>query len=408
MTGRILELSLAADPLNPVDGGESGGQQILVREMVRGLGLEGVGADVVSYHQGTATPIRSTIGHLGRVVRIGSGMRPLAEDADWVEAAPKLTKELLEWIAREGSEYSVVHSHFWVSGMVAQEISQKLQIPWIHSPYKMAKWIHRNGLPVAARRIEVERSLIKQVSAVVVSYLDEGELVHADAPRIPLYVIPPAVNPTAFFIRDAGPVLKGLNLSRRPLVYVGRLSEGRGLQSVLEAMANRSLPDDLVLLVVGGRPGEVVNGRPRPPALAALKDALGGHVRFLGAMPHGAVAQYLSAAQVMLSPNQGPTLGMAVVEALACGRPVVGSRVTGVADWVTSGVDGLLYNANDIAGMVDGALSLWQDPQRARTMGGSGYEKVHRHHSVEYITGQLLRVYEEVMAGAGVETGIGY
>ncbi|MCL5063584.1 MAG: glycosyltransferase [Firmicutes bacterium] len=409
MIGRVLELSLTADPLNPMDGGAVGGQQILVREAVRGLARQGVGADVFTYRQSRRfAPVGSQLAHMSRVVRIGSERDFPQEDIDWVAMADEIADRIYAKIQAEGSEYGLIHSHFWVSGMVAQELSERLKIPWIHSPYKMAKWIHRAGQPLPARRVEIERSLINEVAAVVVNYLDEGELIHADSPRTPLYVIPPAIESTTFFERDCGPVLKSLNLKRRPAIYVGRLSHGRGILGLLKEMSKRELPPEFCLLVLGGDRGEVVHGRPADPVLAQLKQSLGERVKFLGPMPHGAVAQYLSAAGVVLAPNQGPTLGMAVVEALACGKPVVGSRVTGVSDWITPGVDGLLYEPNDIEGMLSGALSLWQDGAKARMLGKAGYDKVHRHHSLDYMSEQLVRVYEEVMEGERVETGFGH
>jgi glycosyltransferase involved in cell wall biosynthesis len=319
-----------------------------------------------------------------------------------------LAGQILDWVNQEGLDYGLIHSHFWISGMVAQEVSRRLAIPWVHSPYKMAKWIHRPGQPIPARRVEIERSLIHEVSAVVVNYLDEGELVRLDSPRTPLYVIPPAIDSTIFFERDPGPVLKALKLAKRPVVYVGRLAHGGGLLALLNAMKSHPLPKNFTLVVIGGGRDEVQAGRPADPELRALKDALGSQVRFLGSMPHAVVAQYLSAAEVVVAPNQGPTLGMAVVEALACSTPVVGSRVSGVSDWITPGVDGLIYPADDIQGMLSGVLDIWQDPIKARRMGRAGSDKVHRHHSLGYMSHQLLRVYEEVMEGDRVETGVGH
>lgn len=406
MRRRVLELSVAADPLNAIDGGAVGGQQVLIREMVRGLGQRSIGADVVTYDRGGTMPRRSSLGPLSRVVRIGNGQWPQS-DADWVVQAGRLADEVWEWIEKEGAKYRLIHSHFWISGMVAQELSRRLEIPWVHSPYKMAKWVHRAGQPLPARRIEIERSLINEVDAVVVAYLEEGELIHADAPRTPLYVIPPPVDSGIFFVRDAGPVLKGLGLKRRPLVYVGRLTDGIGLKGVLKAMSQRQLPKDLVLVVVGGRLGEISGGQAKDPEFAALVQALGSHVQLVGPMPHAAVAQYLSAAETVLAPNQGPTLGLVVIEAMASGRPVVGSRVSGVSDWIIPGLDGLLYEADDFSGMLQGCLSLWNHSERARAMGRAGYEKVHRHHSMEFMTEQLVRVYEEVVNDERVKTGVG-
>lgn len=404
---RVLQVSLSADPLNPVDGGAAGGLQVLVREMVRGLGAQGVGADVLACHQGRMTPGRSSLGHLSRVIRIGQGKGRPRDDADWVVRRDALVAEALSWIEREGAEYDLVHSHFWVSGLVAGPIAAKLAVPWVHSPYKTAQFARRGEEPVSARRVEIERSLAAEASSVVVAYLGEGDGVHRDAPRTPLFVIPPAVDPTAFFVRDPGPVLKGLGLRRRPLLYVGRLAAGRGLEALIAEMARRELPSDLVLVVIGGSRGDVRGGEPADPELQRWAHQLKEHVRFLGPMPHAAVAQYMASAAVVIAPNQGPTLGMAAIETLAVGRPLVGSRVSGIQDWITPGVDGFIFPRDDVAGMLEQAISLWDDADRARRMGQRGFEKIHHHHTVTHMTEQLRRVYEEVIRDARGQTGVG-
>jgi hypothetical protein len=70
MMNRVLHLSLRADPLNPLDGGETGGQQVIVRQMGRNLQHLGYAVDIITVRQQVETAERSPFGHLGQVIRL--------------------------------------------------------------------------------------------------------------------------------------------------------------------------------------------------------------------------------------------------------------------------------------------------------------------------------------------------
>lgn len=408
MMKKVLFLSLRADPLNPLDGGELGGQQVLVRQMGRNLQHLGYAVDIITVRQHSELPERSSFGHLGQVIRLTGWEGRAWSDDEWHNSQELLTGQVLEWIRERRREYYAVHSHFWISGMVAQSVAESLQVPWIHSPYKMAEWTRRPGDGVSPVRLQWEHQLLGNAQAIVVSYLEESEMVHQVAPGVPLYVVPPGVDITNFFVRDSGPLLRGLGLYRPPVLYVGRLGAGRGIQEVLEVMGKTPLPEDLALLVVGGSPGEVMGGQPTDPGLAELSRPLGTHVRFLGPTPHHAIAIYMGSAAVSIAPNQGPTLGMAVIEAMASGCPVVGTAVPGVQDWIESGVNGILVGQTHIDQLWSNALQLWNNPSQARQMGVNGQEMIQRHHTVNHMAQRLQTVYEEVASSGHHETGAGY
>ncbi|AUW94535.1 hypothetical protein BXT84_11765 [Sulfobacillus thermotolerans] len=408
MMKRVLQLSMRADPLNPLDGGETGGQQVLVRQMGRNLQHLGYAVDVMTVRQRQEVAERSSFGHLGQVIRLTGWEDRVWSDDQWHNVRDQLVDQVLTWVNDQHREYYAIHSHFWISGMVAQKVAEVLQVPWIHSPYKMAEWTRRPGDRISPVRMQWERQLLTQAQAIVVPYLEESEMIHQTAPDVPLYVVSPGVDITNFFVRDAGPLLRGLGLYRPPLLYVGRLEEGRGIKEVLEVMGQHPLPDDLTLLVVGGSPGEVLGGLPTNPTLAELARPLGKHIRFLGPTPHHAIAIYMGSAAALIAPNQGPTLGMAVVEAMASGCPVIGTNVPGVQDWIESGFNGILIDRTRIDQLWEAALQLWNNPSQARQWGLNGQEMVQRHHTVNHMAQRLQTVYEEVASSGHHETSVGY
>lgn len=407
MVRRVLQISLQADPLATVDGGKTGGQQVLVRQVARSVQMQGYGTDVVTLRDNAHDRPQFSLGPIGQVVRLDVDDMPV-HDPDWLNVVDEISQKLLYYIRREGRIYQIIHSHYWTSGLVAARVAKELGVPWIHTPYKLAQWIVRQGEKISAVRDTAELEILNQVDAVVVSYLGEGDLIRRYAPDVTVYVVPPGVEPTQFFSRDAGPILKRLSLSRRPAIYIGRLTSGRGIEMLLQTLSEIQLPSAFCLAIVGGASGEVVNGYPVSPKLRALKERLNEHVRFLGPMPHSAVAPYLAAASVMVAPNQGPTLGMAVVEGMASGLPVVGTDVTGIRDWISDGVDGVLVRPEQLDMAATALLQLWSDSGRARRMGRIGQDRIHRHYGGDKMAEQLVQIYQEVMEHGRHSAGVGY
>jgi len=400
MVRRVLHLSLHADPLGSYHQGPVGGQQVLIRHLARDIQREGWGVEVLTLRQDPRWPVTSSFGPLGQITRLAAESR-LTSEAEWLAARDALARQVVDWLKTQQRVPAVLHSHFWLSGAVAERVHQWTGIPWIHSPHKLQQWVARPGDPVSAPRDEIEPQLMRNADAVVVAYLNEADQVHRAAPNTPVYVVPPGIEPTEFFSRDPGPILKKLGLSRRPVMYVGRLN-GRGLPDALAQLGNRPLPEDFHVVVIGG----ATDASTAWPL--NLAPGLQSRVTFLGALPHRAVAPYLAAAACLVAPNQGPTLGVAVLEALASAVPVVGSRVPGVQDWVESGTDGYLVDRRDLSRLWDYAMDLWAHPERARQMGYAGQAKVHRHYTATQMAKELAAIYREVTGLGEHQAGVGY
>src|SRR5262249_59750304 len=130
------------------------------------------------------------------------------------------------------------------------------------------------------------------------------------------------------------------------LLFVGRTTPIKGLESLLRALArlrSDGLRDaGLRLVIVGGdRDERRDDGRRR---LSALADGLGigAWLDFKGPQPQTTLPDYYRAADLCLVPSYHESFGMAALEAMACGAPVVASRVGGLATTIQDGVTGVL------------------------------------------------------------------
>jgi glycosyltransferase involved in cell wall biosynthesis len=106
----------------------------------------------------------------------------------------------------------------------------------------------------------------------------------------------------------------------------------------------------------------------------------------------------LAAADVVVLPSLIEGLPLAVLEAMACARPVIATRVNGTQEAVVDGTTGLLIAPHDDRALADAIVRLIDDPARARRMGIAGRQRVQRHYALEQFVSSIQTVYGELLA----------
>jgi glycosyltransferase involved in cell wall biosynthesis len=203
--------------------------------------------------------------------------------------------------------------------------------------------------------------------------------------------IPPGVDTGRFVpptVEPSGPPV---------VLYVGRIartSAWKGIGVLVRAMAEvrRRVPDARLELVGDG--DAVADHRARADSLG-LRDA----VTFRGPLG-GAdlVSAYQGAAVVALpSLTAAESFGIVLIEAMACGRPVVGSAVGGIPGVIDDGVDGLLVPPGDPSALAATIAGLLTDPDRRQALGGKGRAKVEASYDWSTQTGRTLRLFADVL-----------
>jgi len=148
-------------------------------------------------------------------------------------------------------------------------------------------------------------------------------------------------------------------------VYSGRLLRGKGLETLVDAMASPALPESLHLVLLGSGEGQL---DVEPELRRRVSDrGLGARVRFAGRVDD--VSEYLRAADLFVFPSLFEALGIALVEAAACGLPAVASRTGGIVDVVEDGGSGRLVAPGSAAELAGALAELARDPGRRAAMG---------------------------------------
>jgi glycosyltransferase involved in cell wall biosynthesis len=209
--------------------------------------------------------------------------------------------------------------------------------------------------------------------------------------------VPNGVDTTVFHPGAADPGLRaafGIPADAPLLLFVAALDRAhyfKGLDRLLDALTLLR-PHPAHLLVVG-------DGDDRARYEARV-DTLGLRpmVRFAGAVPHRATARYFASAELLVLPTGPPeSFGMVLVEALACGTPVVASDIPGVRAVVRSTGGGLLVPPGDAGRLAETIAALLADPDRRAHLASSGRAAVLAHYSWPAVTRRLEALYADAL-----------
>lgn len=192
----------------------------------------------------------------------------------------------------------------------------------------------------------------------------------------------------------------GIAQERFTVGWVGRMTAVKQAGDVLRTV--RLLHDrgiDGALVMVGDGPDR--------NKLETLARELGidGATRFVGFQDD--VGPWFHAFDALLLPSRNEGTPVSAIETLASGRPVVATRVGGVADVVQDGIDGYLIELGDVRGAADRLAQLAADPELRRRMGAAGSERVVRRYRVPRLVEDVDRLYRALLAETGFSVSAG-
>ena len=301
----------------------------------------------------------------------------------------------LIWLIKK-EKINIVNSHWMVAqglnGALVRKFSGIRHINTVHSAGLFALKRVPFGRYIA-RFIVRNSDHIITVSSFVKSNLDE--LVGYDTKAI---VCPMGIDTNTFVPKDQAVLREKYNMKEKYiLLFVGRLVEKKGVQYLIDAMriVRNELPD-LKLLIAG------TGNLERQLKEKVSKSNLSSYVSFLGAVKHEDLIDYYNICDLLVLPSifdkygHTETLGMVILEAMSCGKPVIASNIGGIPESVKDAHNGLLTipkNPADIADKIVKAFTQFD----LKEMG----ERT-RQTALSYDCKEIGKKYEQVMKQVSV------
>lgn len=387
---KVAIVSEHASPLAVLGGTDAGGQNVAVAALAMGLAERGIEVTVHTRRDDLSLPRRVPLAPGVTVDHVSAGPpEPMSKDL-LLPYMDEFAADLYrQWSAERPH---VVHSHFWMSGYAAVRAARPLGLPVLHTFHALGVVKRREqGVRDTSppRRIAIETRLLHEADLVIATCPDEVlELVRLGADRDRIAVIPCGVD-VGHYTPD-GPAAPRTETPR--LLYVGRLVQRKGIGNAITAMAELSGAE---LVIAGGPDPAELHLDPEVGRLRQLAAAhgVGDRVRFLGRVDRSALpALYRSADMVVCVPWYEP-FGLAAVEAMACGVPVVASAVGGLAETVLDGVTGIHIPPRrpDLAAAA--VRRLLADPVLRKRLGAAGRERATATYAMDRVITSTLQAY---------------
>jgi glycosyltransferase involved in cell wall biosynthesis len=171
-------------------------------------------------------------------------------------------------------------------------------------------------------------------------------------------------------------------------VYVGRLSSEKGVLTMLRGWRS-----------MRGFPLKVLGDGPLAEEMRCVVDGEGLNVEFLGFRPREDVMRVISDAAVQIVPSECyEGFPMVILEAFACGTPVVASQIGSLDEIVQEGITGAKFPAGDAAGLAAAVGRLTADDDRLLSMRRTAREAFDHSYTAAHNIEQLLAIYRDVLA----------
>jgi D-inositol-3-phosphate glycosyltransferase len=408
---RVAILSVHTCPLALLGGKKTGGMNVYVRDFSRELVRWGVLVDVFTRSQDDCQPmIKHELGSGGRVIHIAAGPEkpiPLAEVENYLD---EFVQGVLAFSLAENIDYDLIHSHYWLSGLVAEKLREVWHVPIVHMFHTLGHMKNRiaqdESQRAAQSRIDGESRIMATADCLIAATPAEQAqlkwLYGADLDKT--IIVPPGVDLDRFhpIARDMARAEAGIACGDKLILFVGRIEPLKGVDTMLRAVAliQERYPESgtsTCLAIVGGDPW-TEDPDDEMARLQTLRHELDIHdlVTFLGSRDQDILPNYYAAAEMVIMPSHYESFGMVALEAMAMGTPVIASEVGGLAFLVKDGVNGFHVPSRDPEALADRIYTLLTDPNCRDSLGRQARQYAQQF-AWPIIVERMMGVYEDVI-----------
>jgi glycosyltransferase involved in cell wall biosynthesis len=297
-------------------------------------------------------------------------------------------------------DVDIIHAHWslpqGLTGIICKRVSKIPCITTLHGSdihglrYPALKWLNAK--------------VIQHSDACTANSSETARMAQRISMKDDVAVVPMGVNPLFLSTaRERNKQQTGSQAGEKRILFAGRLIDLKGVDYLIRALPSvlKKFPKTK-LVVVGSGPmkDELMN--------LSTRLNLSDTVIYIDKVSQEKLLEFYTSADVFVLPSivteKGETEGLGVVllEAMACGLPVVGSAVGGIPDIIINGETGLLARQKEPDSLAEKITKIFSDASLRRKLVENGYQMVEKNFSWDTISEKFIKIYQEVLNRSGV------
>ena len=259
-------------------------------------------------------------------------------------------RRIIRFVKEENISFDLINAHYsWPSGAVSTELNKHY-----HAPLIITEHTHLSLYPLINKKDRIIVRTWSRADALVRVCKKDIPLLSSICAKEKIAYIPNGYDPRIIKYMDKEEARRNLNLplEKKIIFNLAELLPVKGQKYLIEAMKTVSHERDDVICLIGG------NGPLKGILEQQIKRlGLGDHVKLVGRIPHSEVFSWYSAADIFVLPSISEASACVVIEAMACGKPVVATNNHGSEDIIISDDFGFLCDSANSQQLTKNILS---------------------------------------------------
>lgn len=293
----------------------------------------------------------------------------------------------------------IIHAHFtYPEGFAGFLARHMVKVPFVltlHGYDILTEPSIKYGVRLEKRFDTMVRKVFAEVDKVFAAseYVYEAAI-SAGCPQERLVLMPNGVDIERFNQSLNGSLVrKVLGIADRPVVFTLRWHEPKnGIEYLIRAIPHvlREVPEAVFVI---GSDGPLMGYH----KILAQNLGVDDHVLFVGRIPRMDLPSYYAASDVFVIPSVVEAFGLVTVEAMACGKPVIGTNVGGIPEIIVDGVSGFLTEPKNPEKIAEKVILLLKSPKLRKKMGRNGRKIAEEKFDIKKRVHKILSVYNQLL-----------
>jgi D-inositol-3-phosphate glycosyltransferase len=357
---KIAMLSVHSCPLGRIGEEDTGGMSVYIREVACELGKLGHRVDVYTRSHKSIHHQVVEIGQNARLIHLKAGEEAIGK-LEIYDHVDDFARNIEDFSKQNGLRYDLIHSHYWLSGLAGKRLQEWTGLPHVVGFHTLGAVKNAIGIGELEPelRVHAEKELVRDCHRIIASTCKGKEELIRYYGALPakVSIVPCGVNMGLFkpIMRAIARSYTGLN-GDRIILFVGRIVPEKGVDKLVQAVSCLQGKQRIKLVIIGGDDRSPAEIQRLKNLARSLK--IDDSVTFLGLIAHDELPFFYSAADVCVVPSYHESFGLVVLESLACGTPVVATKVGSAEIVIRHGETGYLVKNNDPHCLADSISQL--------------------------------------------------